>query len=146
MCMIFLTTYRPPPLIIFREWEREGQEGAEKHACEWGISIGCLLHTPQTGSKPASLACALIRIWTYDLSVYRMMCGPTEPHQPGLNQLPLLKQLTYFSTFITFYSKISSGRGWGLPVSWVIFSGLTPRNEILESKATLVVNGFYTYC
>ena len=45
-------------VIAFREKGRE-REG-EKHQCERETSIGCLLHSPDPGTKPKTQACALI--------------------------------------------------------------------------------------
>ena len=56
----------------FRERGREG----EKHPCEREKSIGCVLHAPWLGSKPATQACALTQNRTHELSVCGMTLNP----------------------------------------------------------------------
>ena len=55
--------------FFFRERGREGEREGEKHRCEREMSIGCLLCTPQPGTKPATQACALTENWTGDASL-----------------------------------------------------------------------------
>ena len=45
--------------------------------------ISCLLHAPQPGTEPITQARAPTGNQTCDLSIYRTMLQPTEPHQPG---------------------------------------------------------------
>ena len=55
------------------DFEREGKEGRE-------TSIGCLSHAPRPGTEPLTYVCVLSGNRTHNLSVYRMMLQPTEPH------------------------------------------------------------------
>ena len=43
----------------------------EKHQCERGTFVGCLLHTPQLGIGPTTQVCALTGNRTSDL----LLCG-----------------------------------------------------------------------
>ena len=60
-------------LFIFRERGRKGEGQREKHRCIGGTLSSCLLHAPNWGSGPATLACAPTVNQTSDLSV----CGKT---------------------------------------------------------------------
>ena len=65
--VIFLSLFN-----LFQRGRQEETEG-EKHQCDRGTSIGCLLQAPIPGIKPTTQACALTGSRTYDQLVCRMM-------------------------------------------------------------------------
>ena len=67
-CFVFLRSYS----FIFRERGKVGEREGEKHRCVRVAPIGCLLHVPQAGTKPATQVCALTRNQTSDLLLCRM--------------------------------------------------------------------------
>ena len=75
---LFLNPHPRICLLIFKERGRgggkEGERGRKRErGRERKTSIGCLSYAPQLKTGPATYVCALTRVRTYNILVYRTM-------------------------------------------------------------------------
>ena len=75
--------------IDFRERGRERERDREKHQCERGTLISCILYTSQPGMEPLAQVSALPGNWTRNLLVCGTMLQQTEPPGQALHE-PIL--------------------------------------------------------